>query len=69
MKKIISVIIILCMALALSACATGEEAPEGMKDVAPDGEKYNFYVPEAWRKEAEGVVGAMCSRDWIDILG
>lgn len=49
------------MMLALVACSDKEEAPEGMKDVAPDDAKYNFYVPQNWVTNAEGVVGAYYS--------
>ena len=61
MKKIISVLLVLCMACMLMACSNGDKAPEGMKNVAPDSEKYYFYVPESWRTNSGEIVGAYYS--------
>lgn len=71
MKKIISILLVLCMALTFTACAAKENVPEGMKDVAPDDEKYNFYVPEAWRTNSGDIVGAyysMTDRSNVSIM-
>jgi len=61
MKKIISVVLVICMSFAFMACASKDETPEGMKNVAPESEKYNFYVPESWRTNSGDVIGAYYS--------
>ena len=61
MKKIISLVLVICMALAFTACGNKDSAPEGMKNVAPDSEKYYFYVPESWRTNSGDIVGAYYS--------
>ena len=61
MKKLILIVLVAVMTLSLVACANGEEAPEGMMDVAPDNEKYNFYVPQNWRTNSGDIVGAYYS--------
>lgn len=58
MKKIISVILVICAIFAFSSCAKQEQAPDGMKNVAPDSEKYYFYVPQSWRTNSGDIVGA-----------
>ena len=61
MKKLILIMLVIAMSLSLLSCANGEAAPEGMVDVAPDNEKYNFYVPQNWRTNSGDIVGAYYS--------
>ena len=61
MKKLILMALVLATLLSLFSCAKGEESPEGMMDVAPDNEKYNFYVPQNWRTNSGDIVGAYYS--------
>lgn len=61
MKKTLLVILALCMTLTLFGCGNKEKAPDGMKDVAPEKEKYNFYVPQNWRTNSGDVIGAYYS--------
>ena len=72
MKKLILIVLVAVMTLSLVACANGEEAPEGMMDVAPDNEKYNFYVPQNWRTNSGDIVGAyysMTDRSNVSVMG
>ena len=71
MKKLILIVLALVMTLSLFACGKEEEAPEGMRDVAPDSEKYNFYVPKDWRTNPGDIVGAyysMTDRSNISVM-
>ena len=55
MKKILSVILVLCMLISMSACAGDEETPDGMKNVAGENDAYCFYVPQSWVENKYGV--------------
>ena len=48
MKKIISVILVLCMMISFVSCASDDETPDGMKNIAGENEAYYFYVPQSW---------------------
>ena len=61
MKKIILITLILVMMFSLLSCKKDKEAPEGMQDVAPEKEKYNFYVPQNWMPNSGDIVGAYYS--------
>ena len=55
MKKIISVILVLCMVLTFAACSGDDETPDGMKNVAADTDAYYLYVPQSWVQNNYGV--------------
>lgn len=48
MKKIISVILVLCMTISFVSCAGDDETPDGMKNLAGANDAYCFYVPQSW---------------------
>ena len=48
MKKIISIILVLCMMIPLVSCAKDDETPDGMKNIAGENDAYYFYVPQSW---------------------
>ena len=48
MKKIILIILALAVMFTLASCKKDKDAPDGMQDVAPEKEKYDFYVPKNW---------------------
>lgn len=59
MKRILSLVIVLIMVISLAACSgDGEDIPDGMKNVANEEDAYNFYVPQSWVTNSNGVVGA-----------
>ena len=60
MKKIISVMLVLCMMVSFVACSE-DETPDGMKNVAGKNDAYFLYVPESWVNNNNGVVGAKYS--------
>ena len=47
MKKLLAVLILLCVALSLGAC-NKDQTPDGMKDAAIENADYHLYVPEVW---------------------
>ncbi len=61
MKKVLSIILILCMALSFVACGNKDETPSGMKNVAGKNDAYFLYVPQSWVTNNNGVVGAYYS--------
>ena len=61
MKKILSVVLILCIMLSLVACSNDDTTPEGMKNVAGENDAYYLYVPQSWSENKNGVVGAKYS--------
>ena len=61
MKKIILIILALAMMFTLASCKKDKDAPDGMQDVAPEKEKYDFYVPKNWMPNSGDVVGAYYS--------
>ena len=60
MKKIWSVVLILCMIFSFAACSK-DETPDGMKNVAGKNDAYFLYVPQSWVENNNGVVGAKYS--------
>ena len=60
MKKVLSVILILCMVISFAACSK-DDTPSGMKNVAGEKDAYFLYVPESWVTNNNGVVGAYYS--------
>ena len=48
MKKIISIILVLCMMISFASCAGDDETPDGMKNLAGENDAYCFYVPQSW---------------------
>ena len=61
MKKILSVILVLCMMLSFAACAKDDGTPDGMKNVAGETDGFYLYVPQSWSENNNGVVGAKYS--------
>ena len=61
MKKILSFILVLCMALTFVACKSDDQTPDGMKNVAGENDAYFLYVPQSWITNNNGVTGAYYS--------
>lgn len=60
-SKIIITVLVLCMIVGLTSCASDSEAPEGMKNVAREENPFNFYVPQSWMTNSGDVIGAYYS--------
>lgn len=60
MKKLLSLLLVLCLSFTLFACKNdGDDAPEGMKAVGGDGALgFTFYVPEAWIDSSYGSIAS-----------
>ncbi len=48
MKRIVACLLLLVLAVTLFACADDSTAPDGMKNIADEEDKFYFYVPESW---------------------
>ena len=60
MKKLLSLLLVLCLCFTLFACKNNtEEAPDGMKAVATGAKLgFTFYVPEAWVDSSYGSIAS-----------
>ncbi len=60
MKKLIALLLLLCLALPVfAACGEGEEIPDNMQEAAIETAPYHLYVPNTWlTTTASGISGA-----------
>ncbi len=61
MKKIIVMLMAMCMLVSFTACTEQENAPDGMKNIARESDPFYFYVPKSWGESSGNVVGAYYS--------
>ncbi len=55
MKRIVAVLLLLVLTVGLLAsCGKEENAPDGMKNVAAENDKFYFYVPTTWVEKEHG---------------
>ncbi len=55
MKRVIAALLLLVLTAGLLvACSKDESAPEGMKNVAAEEDKFYFYVPTTWVEQRGG---------------
>ena len=55
MKRIVAILLLLVLTVgALSACSKDQTAPDGMKNVATENDKFYFYVPTTWVEKEHG---------------
>ena len=62
MKKIISVLLLVCTILACFVACKKDDSPEGYQLVSGEDEIFNLYVPKSWSSNlSSGVAGAYAS--------